>query len=74
MMCFDRVAAADAFSYLAEKFPAGMSKYGIRAIQELCRLISERPNLETSFKKSLVYTLGMLAKVIILDPLSYTYI
>jgi hypothetical protein len=59
-----RVAAADSFSFLTERYPSAMSKYGIKAIQELCKLLSEKPNLEITLKKSLMNSLGSLAKVV----------
>jgi proteasome component ECM29 len=58
-----RVAAANAFSYLVEKFPAGMSRTGIKTFQLVCQTLFDKPNLSSSLRKAMVHALGMLAKV-----------
>lgn len=62
-----RVAAANTFVYLAERFPSGMSTLGYQVVQALSKLLSERPNLESSLKKAMMNALGMLAKVVSSD-------
>lgn len=58
-----KVAAADAISYLAERFPSGMGAYGGKALKAICSILLERPYLEITLRKAMLNTLGMLSKV-----------
>ncbi len=58
-----RVAAADAISFLVERFPSGMGTYGSKALKAICSILLEHPHLENTLKKAMLNTLGMLSKV-----------
>eukprot|EP01039_Chlorochromonas_danica_P009844 gene9844-10889_t len=58
-----RAAAADAFSFLVEKFPVEMARIGPEALQLLRLTLSARPGMSFALRKTIIQAIGMLAKV-----------
>lgn len=69
-----RVAAADAISFLVEKFPSGMGSYGGKSLKAICTILLERPYLEMTLRKAMLNTLGMLSKVSLVLYYSLPYV
>lgn len=58
-----RAAAADAFSFLVEKFPVEMARIGPEALQLLRLTLSARPGMSSALRKTIIQAIGMIAKV-----------
>jgi len=59
-----RAAAAQALSFLAEKYPGDLGPYSTRAFSEAISLLLTAPSMAPSLRHSLLSCLGALGKVI----------